>query len=79
MADTSTDNRMCTASLHSGAIRRFQLQITTPSTNLESMREDRIPFSHILPLIDLALLVALVFVPITMTTLRLYQAPKAPI
>lgn len=40
------------------------------------MREDRIPFSHILPVIDLALLVALVFVPITMTTLRLYQSSK---
>ena len=29
------------------------------------MREDRIPFSHILPVVDLALLVLLVFVPIT--------------
>jgi hypothetical protein len=34
---------------------------------------DRLPFSHLLPLIDLALLVILVFVPITMTALHLYQ------
>jgi hypothetical protein len=40
------------------------------------MRGDRIPFSHILPLIDLALLVVLVFVPITMTALHLYEASK---
>jgi hypothetical protein len=40
------------------------------------MRGDRIPFSHILPVIDLALLVVLVFVPITMTALHLYQASK---
>jgi hypothetical protein len=38
------------------------------------MRGDRIPFSHILPVIDLALLVVLVFVPITMTAAHLYQA-----
>jgi hypothetical protein len=35
---------------------------------------DRIPFSHLLPLIDLALLVVLIFVPVTLTALRLYQA-----
>ena len=35
---------------------------------------DRLPFSHLLPLIDLALLVILVFVPITFTALHLYQA-----
>lgn len=35
---------------------------------------DRIPFSHLLPLIDLVLLVILVFVPVTLTALRLYQA-----
>lgn len=40
------------------------------------MREDRIPLSHILPVIDLALLVVLVFVPITMTSIHLYQASK---
>jgi hypothetical protein len=40
------------------------------------MRGDRIPFSHILPVIDLALLVVLVFVPITITALHLYQASK---
>lgn len=40
------------------------------------MRGDRIPFSHILPVIDLALLVVLVFVPITMTSLHLYEASK---
>jgi hypothetical protein len=40
------------------------------------MRGDRIPFSHILPVVDLALLVVLVFVPITMTAVHLYQASK---
>jgi hypothetical protein len=40
------------------------------------MRGDHIPFSHILPVIDLALLVVLVFVPITMTALHLYQVSK---
>jgi hypothetical protein len=40
------------------------------------MRGDRIPLSHILPVIDLALLVVLVFVPITMTALHLYEASK---
>lgn len=35
---------------------------------------DRIPFSHLLPLIDLALLVILVFIPVTLTAFRLYQA-----
>src|SRR5581483_6632270 len=35
---------------------------------------DRIPFSHLLPLIDLVLLVILIFVPVTLTALRLYQA-----
>jgi hypothetical protein len=40
------------------------------------MREGRVPFSHILPVIDLALLVVLVFVPITMTALHLYQVSK---
>jgi len=40
------------------------------------MRGDRIPFSHLLPIIDLALLVVLVFVPITMTSLHLYEASK---
>lgn len=40
------------------------------------MRGDRIPFSHILPIIDLALLVVLVFVPITMTVVHLYAASK---
>ncbi|HEY3991176.1 MAG TPA: hypothetical protein VGM02_17885 [Acidobacteriaceae bacterium] len=40
------------------------------------MRGDRIPFSQILPLIDLALLVILVFVPITLTALHLYEASK---
>lgn len=38
------------------------------------MRGDRIPFSHLLPLIDLALLAVLVFVPITLTAHRLYEA-----
>jgi hypothetical protein len=38
------------------------------------MRGDRIPFSHILPVVDLALLVVLVFVPITITSIHLYQA-----
>jgi hypothetical protein len=37
---------------------------------------DRLPFSHLLPLIDLALLVILVFVPITMSALHLYSASK---
>jgi hypothetical protein len=37
---------------------------------------DRLPFSHLLPLIDLALLVILVFVPITMTALHLYEISK---
>jgi hypothetical protein len=37
---------------------------------------DRIPFSHLLPLIDLALLVVLVLVPVTLTALRLYEAAK---
>ncbi|MGA9718241.1 MAG: hypothetical protein WBQ79_08165 [Acidobacteriaceae bacterium] len=37
---------------------------------------DRIPFSHLLPLIDLALLFVLVLVPISLTTLRLYEAAK---
>jgi hypothetical protein len=45
----------------------------TPRTNMAEIRE-RIPFSHLLPLIDLALLVILVFVPITFTALHLYQA-----
>jgi hypothetical protein len=40
------------------------------------MRGDRIPFSHILPIIDLALLVLLVIVPITMTSVHLYEASK---
>jgi hypothetical protein len=40
------------------------------------MRGDRIPFSHLLPILDLALLVVLVFVPITMTSVHLYQASK---
>ncbi|HEX4309593.1 MAG TPA: hypothetical protein VHZ25_06160 [Acidobacteriaceae bacterium] len=40
------------------------------------MREDRIPLSHILPVVDLALLVRLVFVPITMTAMHLYAALK---
>lgn len=38
---------------------------------------DRLPFSHLLPLIDLALLIILVFVPITMTALHLYSASKS--
>jgi hypothetical protein len=38
------------------------------------MRGDRIPFSHILPVIDLALLVVLVFVPITITAMHFYEA-----
>jgi hypothetical protein len=37
---------------------------------------DRLPFSHLLPLIDLALLVILVFVPITLNALHLYSASK---
>jgi hypothetical protein len=40
------------------------------------MRGDRIPFSHILPVVDLALLVVLVFVPITTTSIHLYQSSK---
>ena len=40
------------------------------------MRGDRIPFSHILPVVDLALLVVLVFVPITLTAFHLYQASQ---
>jgi hypothetical protein len=40
------------------------------------MREDRIPFSHILPVVDLALLVLLVIVPITLTSVHLYEASK---
>lgn len=40
------------------------------------MRGDRIPLSHLLPIIDLALLALLVFVPITVTSLHLYQASK---
>ena len=35
---------------------------------------DRIRFSHLLPLIDLTLLAVLVFIPIALTALRLYQA-----
>jgi hypothetical protein len=38
------------------------------------MRGDRISFSHILPVVDLALLVLLVFVPITLTSIHLYEA-----
>lgn len=37
---------------------------------------DRVSFSLLLPIVDLALLVVLVFVPITMTALHLYQASK---
>jgi hypothetical protein len=40
------------------------------------MREDRIPLSHILPVVDLALLVLLVIVPITLTSAHLYEASK---
>ena len=40
------------------------------------MREDRIPLSHILPVADLALLVLLVIVPITLTSIHLYEASK---
>ena len=40
------------------------------------MRGDRLPFSHLLPIIDLGLLVLLVFVPITMTAIHLYEATK---
>jgi hypothetical protein len=40
------------------------------------MRGDRIAFSHLLPVLDLALLVVLVFVPITLTSLHLYEASK---
>jgi hypothetical protein len=38
------------------------------------MRGDRISFSHLLPVLALALLVVLVFVPITLTAVHLYQA-----
>jgi hypothetical protein len=38
------------------------------------VRDIRPTFSHILPVVDLALLVLLVFVPITTTALHLYQA-----
>jgi hypothetical protein len=38
------------------------------------MRGDRIAFSHLLPVVDLALLVVLVFVPITLMSIRLYKA-----
>jgi hypothetical protein len=40
------------------------------------MRGDRIPLSHLLPIIDLALLVLLVIIPITMTSIHLYEASK---
>jgi hypothetical protein len=40
------------------------------------MRGDRISFSHLLPVIDLALLVVLVFVPIVRTALHLYDTSK---
>jgi hypothetical protein len=40
------------------------------------MRGDRIAFSHLLPVVDLALLVVLVFVPITLMSLHLYEASK---
>ena len=40
------------------------------------MRQDRIPLSHILPVADLALLVLLVIVPITLTSIHLYEASK---
>ena len=40
------------------------------------MRGDRIAFSYLLPVVDLALLVVLVFVPITLTSLHLYEASK---
>jgi hypothetical protein len=40
------------------------------------MRQDRIPLSHILPVVDLALLVLLVIVPITLTSVHLYEASK---
>ena len=40
------------------------------------MRQDRIPLSHILPVVDLALLVLLVIVPITLTSIHLYEASK---
>ncbi len=40
------------------------------------MRGDRIRFSHLLPLIDLAVLVVLVFVPITLTAFHLYEAAE---
>jgi hypothetical protein len=38
------------------------------------MRETRIMFSHLLPVVDLALLVVLVFVPISLMSVRLYEA-----
>jgi hypothetical protein len=37
------------------------------------MREERIPLSHILPVIDLSLLVLLVIVPITLTSAHLFE------
>jgi hypothetical protein len=40
------------------------------------MPGDRISFSHLLPVVDLALLVLLVIVPITMTSVDLYEASK---
>jgi hypothetical protein len=55
---------------------RFSLQIAATSSNLKPMREDRIPLSHILPVVDLALLVLLVIVPITLTSVHLYEASK---
>src|ERR1700761_5131447 len=65
---------MRTAPLYPRPLRRFQLQTAAHSNKLPSMRGDRIPFSHILPVVDLALLVVLVFVPITLTTIHLYEA-----
>jgi hypothetical protein len=38
------------------------------------MRGDRIAFSHLLPVVDLALVVLLLFVPITLMSVRLYEA-----
>jgi hypothetical protein len=40
------------------------------------MRGDSISFSHLLPVVDLALLVLLVIVPITLTSVHLYEASK---
>ena len=40
------------------------------------MREERLPLSHILPVVDLALLVLFVIVPITLTSAHLYEASK---